>query len=356
MTPALRAAVWIAGAALVIYLLSLLSGVLLPFVVALTLAYFLDPVAEKLQAWGCSRLVATIVITAAFFVAAAGVVVLLAPILQAQVIGFAARLPNYVTTLREWIGPWIERLRTSLAGEDLSQIREAAGSYAGQAVQWIGGMLAGVMVGGRAIVSLVSVVFIAPVVTFYLLLDWHPLIRRIDSLLPEDAAPTIRAQARAIDRVIAGFVRGQATVCLILACYYATALTLIGIDFGLLIGVGAGLLSFIPYFGMLTGLVVSVIMALIQFKAMVPIVLVIAVFVVAQAVEGVFLTPRLVGRSIGLHPVWIIFALMAGGTLFGFTGVLIAVPVAAAIGVLARFATERYRASSLYKGGQGRAR
>lgn len=354
MTPAMRAIVWIAAAAFFIFLLSMLSGVLIPFVAAMTLAYFLDPIAERLEARGCSRLVATVLITAVFFAVAAGVVILIVPILQAQIVGFASRLPGYVTTIREWIAPWVERARAGLAGEDLSQIRAAAGSYAGQAVQWVAAMLGGLVSGGRAILSLISLVVVTPVVTFYLLLDWPRLVARIDSLLPQDAAPTIRAQIRAIDRVISGFVLGQATVCLILAAYYATALTLIGIDFGLLIGLGTGLLSFIPYFGMLTGLAVSIVMALIQFKAMLPVVLVIAVFVVAQAVDGVFLTPRLVGQSIGLHPAWIIFALMAGGALFGFTGVLLAVPVAAAIGVLVRFAAERYRASPLFTGDRGR--
>jgi len=198
-----------------------------------------------------------------------------------------------------------------------------------------------------------SLIVITPVVAFYLLRDWDRIVERFDSYLPRDAAPTIREQMRAIDTTIAGFVRGQATVCLALAVWYGAALTVVGLKSGLLVGLGAGAISFIPYLGAATGLAVAVAIAWVQFASWPMVAVVAVVFVVGQLAESYVLTPRLVGDRIGLHPVWIIFALLAGGALFGFTGVLLAVPVAAVIGVLIRFGLKRYLASPLYTGHRG---
>ena len=212
-------------------------------------------------------------------------------------------------------------------------------------------MLAGLWSGGVAFLHLLSLVIITPVVAFYLVRDWDRIVAHVDSLLPVTAAPTIREQVGKIDSTISAFVRGQATVCLVLAATYAVALTLIGLPFGLLVGIGAGLISFIPYIGASVGLIVGLAIAYAHFDQWAPIVGVAAVFLAGQTAESYVLTPRLVGDRVGLHPVWIMFALLAGGALFGFTGVLLAVPAAAVIGVLVRFAIARYRDSDLYRGG-----
>ena len=204
-----------------------------------------------------------------------------------------------------------------------------------------------------AFANLISLLVITPVVAFYLLRDWDRLIARIDTWLPRDHAETIRERVREVDRTLAGFLRGQGTVCLILGLFYAIALSIAGLDFGLVVGLVAGLLSFIPYVGAIIGLVLSVGLALLQFDDWLRVAIVAGIFFVGQAVEGNFLTPKLVGESVGLHPVWIIFGLLAGGALFGFVGVLLAVPAAAVIGVGVRFALDRYLQSPYYRGGGG---
>jgi predicted PurR-regulated permease PerM len=192
---------------------------------------------------------------------------------------------------------------------------------------------------------------IVPVVAVYLLLDWDRMVAQIDSLLPRDHAPVIRRLARDIDKTLASFIRGMGTVCLILGAYYAIALMLVGLQFGLVVGFIAGLVTFIPYLGAVLGGVLAIGLALFQFWGdWVSIGLVAAIFVLGQMLEGNFLTPKLVGNSVGLHPVWLILALSVFGSLFGFVGMLAAVPIAAALGVVARFATEQYRESVLYKG------
>jgi predicted PurR-regulated permease PerM len=218
-------------------------------------------------------------------------------------------------------------------------------------VTWGTNLLGQVISGGVAIANLISLLVITPVVAFYLLRDWDRIVARVDTWLPRGHAGAIREQAREIDRTLAGFLRGQGTVCLILGVFYAIGLTLAGLDFGLVVGLVAGLLSFIPYVGAIVGLVLSVGLALVQFDDWLRIAVVAGIFFVGQAVEGNFLTPKLVGESVGLHPVWIIFGLLAGGALFGFVGVLLAVPAAAVIGVGVRFALGRYMQSPYYHGG-----
>ena len=348
MSREIRAIAWLAGIGAVAVLLSLLSGVLMPFVAGMAVAYFLDPVADRLEKWGCSRVVATALITVVFFLLAAGVAVLLFPLLQVQVMAFVSRVPHYAGVLRENAAPLLEHLQASLPADAVERLRGNAGTYAGEAIQWVGSLLKNLWSGGVALLNVLSLVVITPLVTFYLLRDWDRVVARIDVLLPRRAAPTIRAQMREIDRTLAGFIRGQATVCLILGVFYAIGLTLVGLEFGLLVGLGTGLISFVPYFGMLIGLSTSLGIAFIQFADMTSVALVAAVFASGQVIEGYALTPRLVGDRVGLHPVWILFALLAGGALFGFTGIMLAIPVAAVIGVLVRFALDRYVKGPLY--------
>mgnify|MGYP002735324443 FL=1 len=225
-------------------------------------------------------------------------------------------------------------------------------SEIGLAIQARGAELAqGVLTSALGVISIVLFIVVVPVVAFYLLLDWDDMVAKIDSMLPLDHAPTIRRLAREVNAVLAGFVRGQVSVCLALGTFYAVALMAAGLQFGLIVGAIAGAITFIPYVGSLVGGALAIGLALFQFWGdWVQIGIIAAIFAVGQFVEGNILTPRLVGKSVGLHPVWLLFALSAFGTVFGFVGMLIAVPVAASIGVLTRFAIEQYRASLLYQG------
>ena len=334
-------------------LLYLLSGVLLPFVAGLLVAYFLDPVADRLERAGCSRTLATSVITVAFFVLVAVAAAVLFPLVQGQVMGLVAKTPGWLAAIRERAEPLLEHFQATLTEEQIARLRDAAGSYAGEAAKLLGAMIGRLVSGGAAFFQILSLLVVTPLVAFYLLRDWDRIVARFDDLLPRDLAPTVREQMREIDRTIAAWVRGQATVCVLLATWYGFGLTLVGLEFGLVIGFLTGLISFVPYFGMGLGLAIALGVAFTQFSGVLPFALVAGVFAVGQVVEGYLLTPRLVGEKVGLHPVWVIFALFAGGALFGFTGVLLAVPVAAVVGVLVRFALARYRASAYWRGGAG---
>lgn len=353
MTREKRTAFWIGGFAVFAVLLILLHSMLLPFVAGMAVAYFLDPVADRLEKWGASRTLATCLILASFFLAVIAVFLLLFPLLQGQVVAFVARIPEYIDWIRDLAEPVLQRLQAKLTEADIEKLRSAAGTFAGDAIQWITGLLKNMWSSGKAIFNVLSLVVITPLVSFYLLRDWDKIVAHIDGLLPRDNAPTIRLQMKAIDDTLSSFVRGQASVCLLLAVYYATGLSFLGLDFGLIVGIGAGVISFIPYIGASIGLAVGVGIAIAQFADWVPVVQVAAVFIVGQVTESYVLSPKMVGERVGLHPVWLIFALLAGGALFGFTGVLLAVPVAAVIGVLIRFGTERYLDSRLYHGSGG---
>lgn len=353
MTHDRRLISWLIGFAVFAGLIFILSGVLTPFVAGMAVAYFFDPAADKLAAWGCSRGAAAGLIIAAFFVLVFGSLILLAPLLQGQVVGLASTIPGLIDALRIQAEPLVQRLQADMTPEAAERLRAAAGNYAGDLIQWLTVVLAKMWSGGVAFFQLLSLIVITPVVAFYLLRDWDIIVGRIDGWLPRLSAPTIRRQLSEIDATIAGFVRGQAAVCLALAILYAVGLTLAGLPFGLLVGIGAGLISFIPYIGAMTGLVVGVGIALTHFPDWPPVAVVAGVFFAGQIVESYFLTPKLVGDRIGLHPVWIIFALLAGGALFGFTGIMLAIPAAAVIGVLTRFTIDRYQESALFHGGDG---
>ncbi len=345
---------WLIGLAVFLAALFLLRAVLLPFVAGMAVAYLLDPICDRLERLGLSRTLATTVLTVAFLILAVAAFVLLIPVLAGQVVSLLERVPDYIETLR---GQFAQLLAVVEARVDPAMLEQVEGALAGSAerlVTLVTGLLGQVISGGVALANLISLLVITPVVAFYLLRDWDRIVARVDSWLPRRHAATIREQARAVDATLAGFLRGQATVCLILAVYYSLGLSLAGLDFGLVVGFVAGLLSFVPYVGAIVGLVLSVGLALLQFDAWLPIAIVAAVFVLGQVVEGNFLTPKLVGESVGLHPVWIIFALLAGGTLFGFVGLLMAIPAAAAVGVGVRFGLGRYLASAYFRGpGEG---
>ncbi|MGE5547063.1 MAG: AI-2E family transporter [Solirubrobacterales bacterium] len=350
MTSAQRYRFWLVGLAVFLLLLYVLRGVLLPFVAGMAVAYFLDPLADRLERLGLSRTMATSLITLGFFALVVLLILVLFPVVEDQVLNFAHRVPGYIDSFGKRIQPLVNELKRHLSARDIERLQSSAGEYAGTAASWAAGVLKGVLTGGLVVVNILSLLFITPVVTFYLLRDWDVMIGKMDSWLPREHAETIRQQAREINRTLSGFLRGQAMVCLALGTFYGIGLSLVGLDLGLVIGLLSGLLSFIPYLGSISGFIAGVGLALAQSEGWTLPLLVIGVFLVGQAIEGNVLTPKLVGDKVGLHPVWIMFAVLAGGALFGFVGILIAVPVAAVVGVLTRFALSRYLESPLYFG------
>jgi len=338
--------IWGAAAAIFFLLMWFMGQVLLPFIVGGAIAYVLDPLADRLEARGFTRIWATVVIFLLSILIFLAALLLVLPTLVGQVIAFIEAAPGFYETVRDVL---VERF-PSLIQED-STARQTIADIIETARSQIGGVVSSVLSSAGSVMNSLVVLVVAPVVAFYLLLDWDRMVAGIDDLLPRDHAPVLRELATDINRTLASFVRGQGTVCLILGTFYAIALMLVGLQFGLVVGLVAGLLTFIPYVGALVGGVLSIGLALFQFWGdWVWIAAVAAVFMVGQAVEGNILTPKLVGSSVGLHPVWLLFALAAFGSLFGFVGMLVAVPIAAMIGVLARYGIAQYRQGRLYRG------
>jgi predicted PurR-regulated permease PerM len=325
----------------------LVREILLPFVLGMAIGYLLDPLVERLERRGVSRAAAAaVMVVTAYAIGIAGIVVL-APLLVRQSIDLASKLPAYTRTAYDALSPLLHRL---LATSGYAHAGDLAATAAQRVTDVFGPLATRILGGGLAVVNVLFLLAITPIVAFYLLRDWPKLVAEIDGWLPRDHADTIRAQARAIDAVLAGFARGTAIVCATLAVYYAIALTLVGLESGLAIGLVAGAVSFVPYLGTLGGATAAVAVAAFQFWPQWERVAVVSgIFVVGQLLNDYVLTPNLVGDKVGLHPLWVLFALLAGGALLGFVGVVIAVPVAAVIGVLARFAIARYKQSDVYE-------
>jgi len=353
------------GATLLILaaILYLLSPVLAPFVAGTALGYLLDPVADRLQRLGCSRLGAALLLLSVFIAFVVTALVILLPILTHQLAGFLTALPGYLQTLHGLVTDWsahltsdylkefLEKYGLGSAGASLSlDVEKYFNDLASQGAALVGDFVKSLLWRGYALINVISLVVITPVVAFYMLLDWDHMVQIIDDLVPPRHREDVRMLARDIDRALAGFVRGQSLVCLFLGIWYAVGLSAIGLNFGFLIGVIAGFLSFIPYVGSITAFVLSTIIAIVQAWPHVNLPVEAVVIVSAGLIlDGYVLSPRLVGASVGLHPVWLMFALLAFGALFGFTGLIVAVPVAAALGALMRFLARRYRASALYR-------
>ncbi len=330
--------------------LFLIRSVLLPFVLGIFTAYFLDPLVDKFERLKLSRGISTFLVTLLFFVSIITLTVLIAPLIAGQLAGLIAATPDYVATLRHQYASNIDVWLNHLPMGQLDAMQGSLANMSSVAISFMEQFVQGIFKSGAAILNVLSLLLITPVVAFYLLRDWDALVEKADGYLPRAHAATIREQLSIIDSTLAGFIRGQLNVCLILGVYFAIALSLVGLKFGLLIGLMSGLLVIIPYVGALFGAVVSLGVAFFQFDSYEGVAVVLAVFLMGQVLEGYILTPRLVGSRVGLHPVWVIFGMLAGAALFGFVGVLLAVPVSAVIGVLIRFALSRYLNSSYYSG------
>jgi predicted PurR-regulated permease PerM len=338
----------IVGLALILWLL---HAVLLPFAAGLVLAYLLNPLANRLERAGLSRVVSALIIVGVFLLGFLLVIILVAPLLGNQLAALIAKMPVYVTRLQDLLADPSREWLTKLVGQGVSEIRQSTGDLVKEGVGYFAAVVKSVWSGGEALVSIFSLLIVTPIVAFYLICDWNRMVAAADALIPVPHREVVRYLALQINSTVAGYFRGQTLVVLALGSYYALALTVIGLNFGLLIGITAGLLTFIPYVGSLTGLVLGLGVAIVQFwPDYTKIMVVVAIFLAGQFLEGQLLTPRLVGKRIGLHPVWLMFALLAFGYLFGFLGLLVAVPLAAAAGVLVRFALQRYQTSALYTG------
>lgn len=342
--------IWGGVAVAIFATLWLLGDVLLPFVLGGALAYCLDPIADWLERKGLGRVTATVVISIGFLLVFVLMTLLVVPALVRQAIDLVEVAPEMARNLREFLTGHFPDLFVpdSTLNQSLADVAQAVRDK-GVAV------LNGLLTSALSLVNILVLLFIVPVVTFYMLIDWDRMVASVDSLLPRDHAPTVRMLAGRMDRTLASFIRGQGTVCIIQGSFYAVALMLAGLNFGLVVGAIAGLISFIPYVGSIVGGSLAIGLAIFQFwSEPLMIALIAGIFFFGQLVEGNILTPKLVGGSVGLHPVWLLLALSVFGSIFGFVGMLVAVPVSAMIGVLVRFAVDQYMAGLLYTGLAGR--
>jgi predicted PurR-regulated permease PerM len=337
MLGALLAALW------------LFSAILTPFVLAGCIAYFLDPPTTRLAQWGVRRALGAFLLILALFAVCLMAVLLLYPLLLAQIGVLIQRLPAYVTGITTLVRQALEAAQEAFGPEVVdAQLRDLAVRQAGAMVTFLGTAVGRLIGGGFALFNVFTLVVVTPIVGFYLLRDWPKIIGRVDSWLPLRSAHTLRQLAKDTDRVLSAWLRGQLLCCLILGLFYAIGLQLVGLELGLIVGLMAGVLSFIPYVGSITGFFVAVLLGAAQFGTWEGVGMIVAVFVAGQVVEGYIIYPRLLGDRVELHAVWVIFALFAGGVAFGFLGVLLAVPMAAALGVIARYWLRRYLESPLY--------
>ena len=327
----------------------LFSAILTPFVLAGCIAYFLDPPTSRLARIGMPRGIAAFLLILAMTALVLLAILLLYPLLIAQIGVLVQRLPAYVAGIGQLTRRALEAAQEAFGPEVVdAQLRDLAVRQAGQIVNFLGTAVGRLIGGGMALFNVFTLLIVTPVVAFYLLRDWPRIIGRIESWLPRRSAHVLRQLGRDTDRVLAAWLRGQLLCCALLGVFYAVALSAIGLELGLTVGLMTGVLSFIPYVGSLTGFVAAVLLAAAQFGSWEGVLMVVGIFFVGQAVEGYVIYPRLLGDRVELHAVWVIFALFAGGVAFGFLGVLLAVPMAAAIGVIARYWLRRYLESPLY--------
>jgi len=330
------------------YVVHLLSGIILPFVAGAGIAFVLNPLVDRLERYRVPRALGTLAVLIGFLLLIVLIILLVVPILQQQLGQLISRVPDYVAEIRAESDRLLSLLSHRLTRTDMQQLHDAIGARLADIAGEAGHLLGSVLTGGVAVANVLSLVFITPIVAFFLLRDWTVLLATLDSWLPRLYRETIRFQAGLIEETLSGFLRGQATVCLVMGLFYATGLSVIGLEGGLIVGLLIGFLIFIPFIGGLSGAVISILLGFAQFGTWQVPAVIAALFAVGQVIESNLLTPKLVGDRVHLHPVWIIFALLASGVLFGFLGVLMAVPLAAVVGVLGRFAIQQYLASPLY--------
>jgi len=344
--------IWAGISLLAILLLWVFRSILLPFVIGLALAYLLNPAVNWLQRIHISRPWAAMILLTLVIALILGLFLALVPLVLQQILDLAGRLPGYIADIQGLGQQWAPQFNEWLGPERAQQLEGSLTDLIGRGVEFVGGLTASLAASGLTVINTIAVLFIAPVVAFYMLVDWEGMVRKVDDLLPRQYQNEIRGVLGEIDQAMAGVIRGQGGVILVLCVYYSTALTVTGLNFGLAIGLIGGLLSFVPYVGFLTGFALSMTVALVQFwpDQWVFILIVLGIYLIGQFLEANILYPKLVGQSININPVWLMFALFAFALLFGIVGLLLAVPLAAISGVLARYLIHKYQASSLYLG------
>jgi predicted PurR-regulated permease PerM len=345
---AYRLLFWLGLILVVIFALQLLQSILLPFIAGLVIAFILAPAVARLEKWGIRRSLASLAVLIAFLFGVALVFTLLVPLIQNQVVTLIGKVPALVTFLQDQLGKVMNLAQQQLPADQMAKLKDMVGAKLGEALSWLASLFQSLITSSFAILNIVSLVIVTPIVTFLVLRDWEKMVALIDDYLPRQSLGTVREQARIVGDMLVGFIHGQALVCLILAIYYGTTLSFAGLDSGLALGLLIGVLAIIPILGGALGFVLALGLAASQYGTWRAIITICIIFAVGQAVEGNFLTPKLVGDRIHLHPVWVMFALFAGATLMGFVGLLVAVPAAAVIGVLVRFGLSRYRRSAVY--------
>ena len=340
---------WAAAFLVFLALTWLFKSVMLPFVLGAAVAYLLDPLAEKLARRGVSRTIAALLVLAVFFVFVVAVLALVLPFAYREAVQFIDAVPSYVEKIGALAAPYTGWLHDRFGNGDPAAFENALKNNISSAFKVGGSVLAGLAVGGQALAGFLSVMILTPLTAFFMIREWPQITGWIDNQIPRKNYKIIKNLLAQINAKVAGFVRGQLSIAFVLALIYAVALLLAGLNFGFLIGLMAGLLSIVPLVGSTVGLLVSIGMAWLQSGEWGYVGIIAAIFIVGQFVEGNILTPRLLGKSVGMHPLWILFVLMAGGSAFGIVGMLLAVPVAASLGVLVGFAFEQYRQSDYYK-------
>ncbi|MEX0963510.1 MAG: AI-2E family transporter [Pseudohongiellaceae bacterium] len=349
-TPISIALFWAVSLVLFGLFIWLFRGVLTPFVLGMTIAYLLNPVVIWLEKLKLSRTLAVLALLTLFFLTITVLLLLLIPPLYRELMQLAEQAPAYLQALIERLQPYLNLAQQEIAEQNLDQnILATLQNNVSNAFNFGSGVMSGLLTGGQAIIGFLSLLILTPLVAFYMMREWKALTGTIDELIPRHNYDEIKNLLNQIDGKISGFVRGQLLVALLLGILYAVALSIAGLDFGILIGLTAGFLSIIPLFGSAVGLVVSIAVAWFQATEITYVLTIAAIFIVGQLLEGNVITPKLLGGSVGMHPLWILFSIMAGALLFGILGMMIAVPVAAALGVLLSFALHRYKASSYYK-------
>ena len=338
---------WLFVGFVFLFFLYEIRSILLPFIMGAVIAYFLDPAADKLEARGHSRSLSTVIVIGSFFLIIVAILGSIAPLAVDQFSGLLSSMPEYFGRVESYIQGFLKDLPFRVPNLKSIDYSSITAELAGPAQNLGATLLASTMF----IINFASLIIITPVVAYYLLRDWDVIVARLDALLPRHEANTIREQAMLIDRSLSAFIRGQSTVMISLGLFYAATLTLVGLKYGFVIGLIAGMLIIIPYLGTTLGGLLSVGMAMVQFDGANMPLIVGCVFVVGQIMEGYFLTPKMVGDRLGLHPLWVMFSVLAGGAMFGFMGMLIALPVTAIVAVLMRFAIARYLGSEYYRDG-----
>jgi predicted PurR-regulated permease PerM len=348
MTATRQTLFWLAALVVFFLMLHLLSGMLLPFVAGFGIAYILSPVVVLLTRWRVPRGLASLLALLLFLLGVALVIVLFVPMIELQGAQLARSAPATVAYVREQAQHLLDIAQQELPPEELQKARDMVGGWTGSALTWVASVAQSILSSGLALANIVTLLLITPLVVFFVLRDWPTIVRKIDSWLPRAHAATIRQQLRLVDQTIAGYLHGQALVSLIVGSYYAIALSITGLNFSIMLGILVGIISFVPYAGEIIGVLIAVGLAAMQFGTWGKIITVALIFLAGHLVSANFIQPKLIGDRVHLHEVWIIFALLAFGELFGVLGVLIALPAAAVIGVLVRFALSRYLASALY--------